>query len=111
LECRVSQQSLVEVGRSFQAGCSVLDRITLLPESLEPELIQRLEKIRRTHEKDLVAGFGCVYLTHALEKKLPGAATEWKWQYVFPSGQHSIGWQGSGWAGSFNWNLCEAIRE
>jgi site-specific recombinase XerD len=30
-----------------------------------------------------------VYLPHALAAKLPQAATEWKWQYVFPSSQMS----------------------
>jgi len=66
------------------------DRVTMLPESLEPDLLHHLEKVRRTHEKDVAAGFGAVYLPHALEKKLPAAAKEWKWQYVFPSSQLSV---------------------
>ncbi len=66
------------------------DRVTMLPESLQPDLLHQLEKVRRTHEKDLAAGFGAVYLPHALAAKLPGAAKEWKWQYVFPSSQLSV---------------------
>ena len=61
------------------------DRITMLPELVKPELILHLEKVRRLHEKDLAGGYGAVYLPDALERKLPGAATQWKWQYVFPS--------------------------
>ncbi len=48
------------------------------------------KKIRRLHEKDLAIGFGSVYLPYALEKKLPNAAKEWKWQFAFPSSQFSV---------------------
>jgi hypothetical protein len=37
------------------------------------------------HDADLGRGFGSVYLPYALERKYPGAARDWKWQYVFPS--------------------------
>ena len=66
------------------------DRVTMLPEFLRPDLRHHLEKVRRLHEKDLADGFGRVYLPDALERKFPGAATEWKWQYVFPSASFSI---------------------
>ena len=66
------------------------DRITMLPESLRPDLLHHLEKVRRLHEKDLADGFGAVYLPDALARKLPGAATQWKWQYVFPSSAFSV---------------------
>ena len=49
-----------------------------------------LEKVRRLHEKDLADGFGTVYLPHALDRKLPNAEREWKWQYVFPSSVFSV---------------------
>ena len=38
-------------------------------------------------ETDLAAGFGRVVLPTALERKLPNAATEWRWQFVFPAGR------------------------
>ena len=62
----------------------------MLPESLKPELLSHLEKVRRLHEKDLADGFGTVYLPHALDRKLPNAEREWKWQYVFPSSVFSV---------------------
>jgi hypothetical protein len=34
---------------------------------------------------DLAAGFGRVVLPNALERKFPNAATEWRWQFVFPT--------------------------
>ena len=66
------------------------DRVTMLPEFVEPELRLHLEKVQRLHEKDLANGLGAVYLPDALDRKLPGAATQWKWQYVFPSVTLSI---------------------
>ena len=66
------------------------DRRTMLPESLKPALIQHLERVRVLHQKDLARGFGEVQMPTALDRKLPNAAKEWKWQYVFPSANLSI---------------------
>jgi integrase len=41
------------------------------------------------HQADLAGGYGEVYLPDALARKYPNAATEWRWQYVFPSGRIS----------------------
>jgi integron integrase len=61
------------------------DRRTMLPETLKPQLLQHLAKVRILHEKDLARGFGAVFMPEALGRKLPGADRQWKWQYVFPS--------------------------
>ena len=61
----------------------------MLSESLKPKLLEHLERVRRLHEKDLAQGFGAVYLPEALSRKFPGAAKEWKWQFVFPSSTRS----------------------
>jgi integron integrase len=50
-------------------GKGAKDRATVLPTSLEPELRQALLRARRLHEQDLRAGFGAVYLPHALARK------------------------------------------
>ena len=42
------------------------------------------------HRVDLDDGFGAVWLPHALDRKYPGAAREWSWQYVFPSASRSL---------------------
>jgi len=39
------------------------------------------------HEADLGSGLGRVMLPDALERKLPSAPTEWRWQLVFPAGK------------------------
>ena len=66
------------------------DRVTMLPESPKPKLLEHLERVRRLHGKDLAQGFGAVYLPEALSRKYPGAAKEWKWQFVFPSSERSV---------------------
>lgn len=61
------------------------DRVTVLPENLMAPLQAQLQKARLLHEKDLAAGWGRVYLPHALAAKYPQADQSWAWQWVFPS--------------------------
>ena len=66
------------------------DRVTILPESLIGPLQDHLRIVKRTHEEDLVKGYGAVYLPDALERKYPNAHKEWGWQYVFPANRLSV---------------------
>lgn len=63
------------------------DRVTPLPEAAVEGLTQHLESVRERHRADLADGYGRVQLPFALERKYPGAATEWRWQFVFPAGR------------------------
>lgn len=65
------------------------DRITVLPERCRDTLRAQIETVRRQHQRDLDAGFGAVYLPHALERKYANAKYEFGWQWVFPSHQMS----------------------
>ena len=65
------------------------DRRTMLPALVADALQGQLAETRRLHERDLDAGFGAVWLPHALDRKYPNAAREWAWQYVFPAGTRS----------------------
>jgi len=65
------------------------DRTTLLPDSLVEPLKQHLEIVKALHEQDQQEGFGAVWLPGALARKYPNAATEWPWQFLFPSAQLS----------------------
>jgi integron integrase len=60
-------------------------RVTMLPATLTPFLQAHLKRVHCLHERDLENGYGKVYLPFALERKYPSAATEWIWQYIFPS--------------------------
>jgi hypothetical protein len=42
-------------------------------------LREHIENVRLTHEQDLRAGGGSVYLPGALDRKCPNAAREWGW--------------------------------
>jgi integron integrase len=61
------------------------DRVTPLPASLEAPLVLQLERVRALHDRDRRDGFGAVALPDALARKLPGAATSWPWQWIFPA--------------------------
>jgi integron integrase len=61
------------------------DRLTILPDSLIPDLQLHLQTVALIHQKDLKAGYGEVYLPYALARKYPQAAREWIWQYLFPA--------------------------
>jgi integrase len=52
---------------------------------VKDSLSHHLEKVRRQHYADLALGLGRVVLPEALDRKYPSAATEWRWQFVFPA--------------------------
>jgi integron integrase len=66
------------------------DRRTMLPDALQSDLRTHLDRVRLGHQKDLARGFGGVLLPDALDRKLPAAATDWRWQFVFASSTLSI---------------------
>ena len=74
-------QIIVRQGKGRQ------DRVTMLPSAGREALSEHLAGARRLHEADLARGFGRVALPCALDRKWPHAATEWRWQFVFPAGR------------------------
>lgn len=78
------REILVRDGKGFK------DRVTMLPAALVAPLRAHLERVRELHRQDLAAGFGAVHLPYALERKYPGAARDWGWQYVFPSAKLAV---------------------
>ena len=60
------------------------DRVTVLPEGLKDPLREHLRNVRAIHRQDLADGWGRVLVPEALQRKYPDAATEWRWQWVFP---------------------------
>jgi integron integrase len=66
------------------------NRITMLPSSMVAGLQAYLEQRQALFEGDKRAGKADVFLPDALVRKYPTAATEWGWQYIFPSGSYSL---------------------
>jgi integron integrase len=61
------------------------DRFTTLPASLEPSLRHHIDGCRELHQRDIQNGHHGVALPDALDRKLPGAARSWPWQWLFPA--------------------------
>ncbi len=85
LRLRVKDVDLARRELTVREGKGDQDRRTMLPEAAAEPLQHQLESVRLLHRRDLDGGFGTVELPMALERKLPGAAREFGWQYVFPA--------------------------
>lgn len=75
----------------MHSGKGDKDRATVLPAKLADGLKDHLGKVRALHDEDSAKGFGAVWRPGVLTRKYPNAPKEWKWQYVFPSGNLSVG--------------------
>lgn len=71
-------------------GKGMKDRVTVLPLRLVAPSTRHLQLVRATHNAEVSAGRGDVYLPDALARKYPKAPWEWAWQYVFPAGSLSV---------------------
>jgi integron integrase len=85
LEIRVKDLDFERGELTVRRGKGQKDRRVMLPRSIQSELRAHLEQVRRQHESDVAAGEGRVVLPDALSRKFPAAATEWRWQFVFPA--------------------------
>jgi integron integrase len=93
LECLTLRVKDVDLERGeirLRRGKGAKDRVTVLPDAMRAPLAAHLERVRRLHERDLAEGAGCVALPDALDRKYPGAARAWPWQWVFPAGRRHV---------------------
>lgn len=90
LRLRVQDLDLSRCEIMVRNGKGGRDRRTMLPESLVEPLRRELLRARQLHDADLAQGLGHVWLPHALARKYPNAAAEWRWQYVFPSNRRCL---------------------
>ena len=93
MECvRLRVQDIDFVRREIlvRRGKGGKDRRTMLPAKAVAGLQAHLVQTRMLHERDLAVGHGSVWLPGALARKYPNAASEWIWQYVFPSRLRSV---------------------
>ncbi len=93
MECIRLRVQDIDFGRreiTVRQGKGGKDRRTMLPAMAVEALQGQLAEARRVHERDLSAGFGTVWLPHALDRKYRHAAHEWIWQYIFPASARSV---------------------
>ena len=81
---RVQDIDFAQVEITVRDGKGGKDRVTVLPHSVIGPLHEHLGRVKRLHDCDLAAGWGKVALPDAIERKYPTAATDWRWQWVFP---------------------------
>ena len=78
----------VDFGRSqviVKQGKGGKDRRALFPQTLHEPMARQLEHAKRLHDRALVAGYGALWLSEAVDRKYLNAATDWHWRYVFPA--------------------------
>ena len=81
---RVQDIDFAQVEITVRDGRGGKDRVTVLPHSVVGPLHEHLSRVKRLHDCDLAAGWGTVALPDAIGRKYPTAATDWRWQWVFP---------------------------
>jgi site-specific recombinase XerD len=84
LRMRVQDVDFAANQITVRSGKGFKDRITMLPQAAKHPLMDHLVLVKRTHQRDLAEGSGRVTLPHAPARKYPNAASEWRWQFVFP---------------------------
>ena len=85
LSLRVKDVDLERSQLMVRRGKGQVDRPAILPGRARPVLIKQLALVARRHDAELRAGRGAVDLPFALGRKLPNAAWERSWQYLFPA--------------------------
>ena len=84
-QLRVKDLDLERREATVRAGKGNRDRRTVLPERSVTPLREQIARVRGFHARELAAGGGRVRLPDALERKLPSASSDWRWQWVFPA--------------------------
>jgi site-specific recombinase XerD len=69
----------------IRCGKGDKDRIVMLPASLRGELVEQMRRVRELHRRDLSKGAGYAPVPDVLLNKVPYAADDWLWQFLFPS--------------------------
>jgi integron integrase len=80
---RVKDLELDERQIVVRDGKGAKDRVTVLPQGLIEPLRAHLAVRRSVYDVDLARGAARVWMPDALDRKYPGAASQWLWQYVF----------------------------
>ena len=84
LQLRVKDLDFARSQVVVRQGKGRRDRGTPFPRRVREPLARHLDAVRALHARDGAAGVA-VALPDALDRKYPGASSEWSWQWVFPA--------------------------
>jgi integron integrase len=85
LTLRVKDIDLERRQVTIRAGKGGRQRVSVVPASLTQRFDRHLRRRQTRHERDLAEGCGHVVLPGPFARKSPRAATEFLWQFLFPS--------------------------
>lgn len=85
LRIRVKDVDIERGELTVRRGKGGADRVTMIPDALVPALRKQLKRVETLHRKDVLDGHGWADVPNALSRKLPNAARELAWQYIFPA--------------------------
>jgi integron integrase len=85
LRLRVKDLVLDRAELIVRDGKGGKDRVTVIAENVMPVLKGHLARLHEWHVNERRHNRPGVSLPNALTRKYPNAATQWGWQYVFPS--------------------------
>jgi integron integrase len=85
LRLRVKDLALERAELIVREGKGGKDRVTMLPAMLDPQLRAHLSRLRSWYDDERRRQQPGVSVPFALARKYPQAATQWGWQYLFPS--------------------------
>lgn len=90
LTLRVQDLDLGSCGLVVFNGKGNKSRCLPLPKKLILDLQNHLGRVRKQWEADLASGYAGVMIRDSLERKMPQAAKEWPWQWVFPASRLTV---------------------
>ncbi len=90
LKLRIKDVDLKRNRLTVMGGKGDKDRVTILPESIKPDLDAHIKLLWALYLKDQKMRAPGVELPYALGRKYPNAGKEWPWQWVFPARSLSV---------------------
>jgi integron integrase len=85
LSIRVKDLSFDRGEIVIRSGKGGHDRVAILPDTLKGHLLRKADRVRVRHIEDVGTGGGFVDLPGGLARKIPSAARDLSWQYLFPA--------------------------
>jgi integron integrase len=87
---RIKDVDLTRYEVTVRAGKGARDRRTMLPAALVPALRRQILRVRALHRRDLARGGGLVALPDSFARKVPAAAQQLSWQWLFPAAREYV---------------------